>query len=99
MENFGGYILCGYVFAGIKVIGLAFLLCIKCVYRAYPESSSRLHTRCDGLWGGLVDAGAEAAADGDVAGGVVGLTTLVSQFFLSPPFRSSVREPYLHTTL
>lgn len=47
-------------------------------------------TRRGGLWDGLVDAGAEAAADGNVAGGVVGLPTLVPQFLLSPPLCSSI---------
>lgn len=47
-------------------------------------------TRCGGLWDGLVHAGAEAAADGDVAGGVVGLPALVPQLLLSPPLCSSV---------
>lgn len=52
-------------------------------------------TRCGGLRDGLVHAGAEAAADGDVAGGVVGLPALVPQLLLSPPLRSSVGEPHL----
>lgn len=47
-------------------------------------------TRCGGLWDGLVDAGAEAAADGNVTGGVVGLPALVPQLLLSPPLCSSV---------
>lgn len=47
-------------------------------------------TRCGGLRDGLVDAGAEAAADGDVAGRVVGLPTLVPQLLLPPPLCSSV---------
>lgn len=47
-------------------------------------------TRCGGLRHGLVDAGAETAADGDVTGGVAGLTTLVPQLLLPPPLRSSV---------
>lgn len=52
-------------------------------------------TRCSGLWDGLVDAGAKAAADGNVTGGVVGLAALVPQLLLSPPLCSSVREPDL----
>lgn len=52
-------------------------------------------TRCGGLWDGLVDARAKAAADGDVAGGVVGLPALVPQLLLSPPLCSPIREPYL----
>lgn len=48
------------------------------------------HTRCGGLWDGLVDAGAEAAADGNVTGGVVGLSALVPQLLLSPPLCSSI---------
>lgn len=47
-------------------------------------------TRRGGLRDGLVDAGAKAAADGDVTGGVVGLSALVPQLLLSPPLRSSV---------
>lgn len=47
-------------------------------------------TRCGGLRDGLVDAGAEAAADGNVTGGVIGLSTLVPQLLLSPPLCSSV---------
>lgn len=47
-------------------------------------------TRCGGLWDGLVDAGAKAAADGNVTGGVVGLPALVPQLLLSPPLCSSI---------
>lgn len=47
-------------------------------------------TRCSGLWDGLVDAGAKAAADGNVTGGVVGLPALVPQLLLSPPLCSSI---------
>lgn len=52
-------------------------------------------TRSAGLWDGLVDAGVEAAADGNVAGGVAGLSSLVPQFLFSSPFGSSVWEPHL----
>lgn len=51
---------------------------------------SAVLTRCGGLRHGLVDAGAEAATDGDVTGGVAGLTTLVPQLLLPSPLRSSV---------
>lgn len=47
-------------------------------------------TWCGGLRHGLVDAGAEAAANGDVTGGIAGLTTLVPELLLPPPLRSSV---------
>lgn len=47
-------------------------------------------TRCGGLWDGLVDAGAKAAADRNVTGGVVGLPALVPQLLLSPPLCSSI---------
>ena len=43
-----------------------------------------------GLRDGLVDAGAEAAADRDVTGGVVGLATLIPELLLSPPLCSPV---------
>lgn len=52
-------------------------------------------TRSAGLWDALIDAGVEAAADGNVAGGVAGLSSLVPQFLFSPPFGSSVGEPHL----
>lgn len=50
--------------------------------------------RC-GLRDGLVDAGVEAAADGDVVGGGAGLPPLVPQLLLTPPLRSPVGEPHL----
>lgn len=55
-------------------------------------------TRGGGLGDGLVHAGTEAAADGDVAGGV-GLAPLVPQLLLSPPLGSSVGEPNLRERL
>lgn len=59
---------------------------VSCRY--YPSCGGP--TRCSGLWDGLVDAGAKAAADGNVTGGVVGLPALVPQLLLSPPLRSSI---------
>lgn len=52
-------------------------------------------TRCGGLWDRLVDTGAEATADGDVTGGVAGLSPLVPQFFFPSPFGPPIRKPYL----
>lgn len=48
------------------------------------------HTRSGGLWDCLVDACVETAANGNVTGGVAGLSSLVPQFLFPPPFRSSV---------
>lgn len=47
-------------------------------------------TRSGGLWDCLVDACVETAADGNVTGGVAGLSSLVPQLLFPPPFRSSV---------
>lgn len=53
-------------------------------------------TWCGGLRYWLVNTGVEAAADGNVVGGVGHLTPLVSELLLSSPLCSSVGKPNLH---
>lgn len=47
------------------------------------------------LWNRLVNTGVEAAADGNVVGGVGHLTTLISELLLSSPLGSSIGKPNL----
>ena len=47
-------------------------------------------TGCAGLRDLLINAGAEAAADWNVAGVAAGLPALIPQLFFSSPFSSSV---------
>lgn len=65
--------------------------------QASPPAQTRISgTTCGGgLWQRLVEAAAEAAADGDVVGRVGALTALISQLLLPPPLCSSVGEPNL----
>lgn len=62
----------------------------SCVFFIVVPVECGRRTGCGGLWDGLVDAGAEAAANGNVTGGVVGLSALVPQLLLSPPLCSSI---------
>lgn len=59
------------------------------------------HARVGGITGGgrlrdrLVNACAETTTDGNVAGGVAGLSSLVPQLLFPSPLGPSVRKPHL----
>lgn len=61
-------------------------LCLLC----NPQEFRLPFTRSGGLWHCLVDARVETATDGNVTGGIAGLSSLVPQLLFPPPFRSSV---------
>lgn len=72
-------------------------VCEGCVCSAQHGAGGEGGNRRGGLWDGLVDAGAETAADGNMTRCVAGLSSLIPQLFFSSPFGPSIRKPYLYS--